>query len=32
MIRLVSVWVLVNGLLMTQVWLSGAALSTKAGR
>ena len=25
MIRLVSAWVLVNGLLMTPVWLSGAA-------
>jgi hypothetical protein len=32
MIRLVSAWVLVNGLLMKSVWLSGASLSAKEGR
>jgi len=29
MIRLVSAWVLVNGLLMTPVWLSGAVTDAR---
>ena len=30
MIRLVSAWVLVNGLLMTPVWFSGAVTNAAA--